>query len=78
MYRFLWGVLGQRPSLLPFNKKKIYILIKVVQMLHCFVFNDLDPICSGTRVVQVIHCFVFNDLAFAQGVTLLGYWYRGI
>jgi len=47
-------------------------------MLHCFVFNDLAPICSGTRVVQVIHCFVFNDLAFAQGDTLLGYWYRGI
>jgi len=47
-------------------------------MLHCFVFKDLAPICSGTRVVQVIHCFVFNDLAFAQGVTLLGYWYRGI
>jgi len=60
--RFVMGFLGQRPSLLPFNKKKIYILIKVVQTLHCFEINDLDPICSGTRVVQMIHSFVFNDL----------------
>ena len=71
--RFVMGFLGQKPPLLPFNKKNIYILIKVVQTLHCFEINDLDPICSGTSVVQMIHSFVFNGL---DAWRYSGYWYH--